>query len=348
MQTIAVDAMGGDYAPEAVLEGVAQAHEGDCLFDKFLLVGDVSRLDGWLKERGLAGDERIEIVHAPEVVGMDESPTRALRTKKKSSVAIATDLVKDGKAAAVVSAGNTGVMVGNSLLKLRALPSIERPGIATVFPTPEGPFVLIDAGAHVDAKPAHLVHFATMGDVYARRILGVEQPRIGLLSVGTEAEKGNEVTKETHRRLSSMSALDFIGNVEGSGLFERVADVVVCDGFVGNIALKSCESIAEAFSSILRGNLKKNFLRKVGAFLAKQAFVELRELGDREEYGGAPLLGVNGICIIAHGASSPRAIENAIRVAGSFVACDVNKCIETRVSEVAAAPGAPNSDTCGE
>lgn len=323
--------MGGDSAPRAVIEGVGEALERFPGKFQLLLVGHQEQIEVELARLGKQRHPALELVHAPDVVHMHEAPAAAARTKRQSSINLAVELVKKGEADAVVSAGNTGAAVASTVLKLRTLQGIERPGIAPAFPSPSGHFVLIDAGANVDSKPIHLVHYAIMGDVYARRILGHENPRIGLLNVGGEQLKGNELTKETFRLLGALPGINFIGNVEGHDLFSGGVDVVVCDGFAGNVVLKCCESLAEALGHILKENLQKTTMRKMGYLLSRGAYRELKAMSDYAEYGGAPLLGVNGVCIIGHGSSSPRAIANAIRVAGEFVQHQVNEHIVARV-----------------
>ena len=346
MTRIAVDAMGGDFAPRAIVEGVGEALDrlGDGI--RLVVVGIQEQIESELSRIGKLGDPRLELVHAPEVVRMDDSPAAAIRTKRRSSINLAVDLVKQGEAKAVVSAGNTGAMVASTVLKLRTLPGIERPGIGTVFPSPTGHFVLLDAGSTVDCKPMHLVHYAVMGDVYQRHILGVKNPRIGLLNVGDESVKGNDLTKQTFKLLESIDQLNFIGNIEGHDLFTGRVDVVVCDGFVGNVVLKTCESLACMLSDILKRNLKKNWIRKLGALLSRNAYRELQSFGDHAEWGGAPLLGVNGVCIIGHGSSCPRAVGNAIRVAGEFVQHQVNEHIVGRIQNLGLLPN-PTHDTSG-
>jgi len=349
MSTIAVDVMGGDFAPGAVIEGVQQALSTLPGVGRMLLVGDEPTVGAELARVGLSPDDpRIEIVHAPDVVTMGEPATVALRTKRYSSITVAVSLVRENKADAVVSAGHTGAAVAASVVKLRTLPGVERPGIATVIPWPEGAFVLLDAGANVDAKPLHLVQYALMGEVYARKILHFDRPRIGLLSVGAEDAKGNDLTKQVFKQLEDLEEVNFIGNIEGHDLFEGVVDVAVCDGFVGNVVLKTCEGLAKAFRAYLKDLLRRNAVRTFGAILCRGAFQEFKELSDSAQYGGAPLLGVNGVCIIGHGASSPFAIRNAIRVAGECVDLGVNNEIVERLgklglgekAESAAAPGA--------
>ena len=331
MSSIAVDAMGGDFAPGAVVEGVDLALAGVKGIRKLLLVGDEAAVRAELYRVGRADDPRIEVVHASEVVQMDESAVVALRGKRDASITVSVDLVRDGRADAVVSAGHTGAAVAATVVRLRMLPGIERPGIATVFPSPSGPFVLLDAGANVDAKPEHLVNYALMGDVYARHILRFEDPRVGLLSVGTEDAKGNDLTKQVFKQLSAIPDIAFVGNVEGSDLFAGTVDVVVCDGFVGNVVLKCSEGLAKAFGNFLKVLLHKNPVRKAGALLSKNAFKEFKALCDAEQYGGAPLLGVNGICIIGHGSSSPVAICNALRVAAESMDHRLNQRIVQRL-----------------
>lgn len=330
--------MGGDYAPRAIIEGVADASQtlGDDLH--FYLVGDQDRVREELRRVGCGSDPRFEVVHAPEVIDMGDSPASAIRSKRRSSINLAVGLVKSGAAEVVFSAGNTGAAVASTVLKLRMLPGIERPGILTVFPSLTGHFVLIDAGSTVDCKPIHLSHYAIMGDVYQRHILGRPDPRVGLLNVGGEHSKGNDLSKEAFRRLRSLPDINFIGNVEGHDLFNGHVDVVVCDGFVGNVVLKSSESLAGAITEMLRRNLSQNWLRKLGYLLSRGAFRDLRRTCDPSEFGGAPLLGVNGICIIGHGASSPKAVRNAMQVAGEFVSHEVNAHIVERVQKVRRSP----------
>jgi len=330
--------MGGDFAPGAVIEGVSEALRLAPDAYELLLVGDEDKLLGELSRVGVHDHPRVRIVHAGQVVRMNEPAAAAMRTKRDSSINVAVDLVKKGEAGAVISAGNTGAAVASTVVKLRMLSGIERPGIATVFPSPTGRFVLLDAGATVECKPIHLVHYAIMGDVYARRILGEENPRVGLLSVGGEQNKGKELTKETFKLLEPLPDLNFIGNVEGHDLFSGGVDVVVCDGFVGNVVLKCCESLAQALGRILAEKLRKNVFRKAGYVLSRKAYAELNQLSDYAEYGGAPLLGVDGVCIIGHGSSSSRAICNAIRVAGEFIRHQVNQHIVDRVEHLGLAP----------
>jgi glycerol-3-phosphate acyltransferase PlsX len=292
--------------------------------EKLCLVGEESRLKSEL-ERIQFSDSRLEIFHASQVVQMDDLAVQALRRKKDSSVSQAVNLVKEGRADAIVTAGHTGAAVAETTVKLRTLEGIERPGIAAVMPTETNLFVLIDAGAH-------LVQYAIMGSVYSKLILGYPNPRVGLMSIGEEDVKGNDLTKETFKLLDK-SGLNFIGNIEGHDLFENPVEVVVCDGFVGNVVLKTSESIAVAMGHWLKGELKKSPVRMLGAMLANGAFEAIRKKTDYAEYGGALLLGIDGICIIGHGASSAVAIKNAIRVAVESIAQKVNPTIQQELKK---------------
>ncbi|MGL4854620.1 MAG: phosphate acyltransferase PlsX [Lentisphaeria bacterium] len=330
---IALDVMGGDYAPNSIMDGLALAYDRYPGVE-YVLVGDESKVRSELNRIGLKEGKDLSICHASQVVEMSESSTVALRLKKDSSITVSADLMKNKEVDAVVSAGHTGAAVASHVVKVRTLPGIERPGIATVFPTPQGKFVLLDAGANVDSKPIHLVQFAIMGEIYAREILSIKNPRIGILSNGEEEGKGNELSKATLKILTELPNINFIGNVEGHDLFEGHVDVVVCDGFVGNVVLKTCESIAKSITSTLKGLLQKNFVRQLGAGLSMGAFKEFKKIVDYAEYGGAPLMGINGTCIISHGSSSDKAIMNAIRVATEFVHHDVNRLIVDRWNEL--------------
>lgn len=328
---IAVDGMGGDFAPDVVVEGVAEAlkmYPGI----NIALVGHKDKLNPLIKQHGLSNHSQIEVVHAEETVYMHEPSTAAIRQKKNSSITVAASLVAKGEADAVVSAGHTGAAVAATKVKMRMLPGVDRPAIAIIMPAKLGSFILIDVGANVDSKPINLAQFAIMGEAFARLAFSTLRPRIALLSVGEEDSKGNDLTKETFKMLSDMP-INFVGNVEGKALFERAADVVVCDGFTGNITLKATESMANVAMYWLKESLMKNAFRKTSALLLKNAFRELKAIGDSEEYGGARLLGVNGICIIGHGSSSPRAIRNAIRVAEESVKFGLNRHITRDLAE---------------
>ncbi len=322
---IALDAMGGDFAPQATLAGSAWALREFPQVERLFLVGDEGAIQAELA-RIECRDPRVEIIHASQVVAMSDGAVEAVRRKKDSSVSRAVDLVKEGRADAIVSAGHTGAAVAATTIKLRTLPGIERPGIATIIPTEHNVFVLIDAGGNIDAKPMHLVHYAIMGALYSQHVLKFPNPTIGLMSIGGEDAKGSDFSKEVFKLLKA-SKLNFRGNVEGHDLFENPVEVVVCDGFVGNIVLKTCEALAHAIFTWLKHELKKSPVRMGGAFLAQGAFKSIKKKTNWEEYGGSPLLGVNGICIIAHGASTPLAIKNAIRVAVESVQQQVNPLI---------------------
>ena len=319
---IALDAMGGDFGPPNLVGGAKMALEEYRQIQKLFLVGDTSQIEAELKNQGCS-DRRVEIVHATQVVDMSDKAWSAVRRKKDSSISRAVDLVKHGQADAVVSAGHTGAAVAACTIKLRTLPGIDRPGIAAVLPTETNVFVLIDAGANIDATAEHLLHYAIMGSVYSKHVLHYTNPAVGLISLGEEDVKGTELTKETFHMLKD-SDLNFIGNIEGRHLFEDPVEVVVCDGFVGNVILKTCESIAVAIFKWLKHELVRTPIRKAGAFLARDAFLEIKNKTNYEEYGGSPLLGVNGICIIAHGASTPLAIKNALRVAAESIEQQLN------------------------
>jgi glycerol-3-phosphate acyltransferase PlsX len=327
---IAIDAMGGDFAPENIIAGAKLALDSIRRIEKLYLTGPEAELKKQVDQHGLPA-AKIELIDAPEVVEMNESGAKAVRRKKRSSISVATDLVKDGTCAAVMSAGNTGAAVAAATVKLRNLPGVERAGIASPMPNEHGTCNIIDAGANPDAKAKHLLQYGIMGSVYARYALGVESPRVGLMSVGTEDEKGTEFTREVFGLLRA-SNLNFIGNVEGHDLFEKQLDVVVCDGFVGNVVLKSCEATAYAMFKWLKDELTKSPVRMLGAKLAKGAFRAVKQRASAETYGGCPLLGVNGVCIIAHGSSSPTAVMNAIRMAAEAVSHKVNPHIEEEIA----------------
>src|SRR5256714_10688842 len=319
---IALDAMGGDFGPPNLVGGAVMALQAYQQISKLFLVGDPKQIEAELNKHG-CNDRRVEIVHSTQVVEMSDTAWSAVRRKKDSSISRAVDLVKHGQAEAVVSAGHTGAAVAASTIKLRTLEGIDRPGIAAVLPTETNVFVLIDAGANIDATAEHLLHYAIMGSVYSSHVLHYKNPTVGLISLGEEDVKGTELTRETFQMLKQ-SSLNFVGNIEGRHLFEDPVEVVVCDGFVGNVILKTCESIAVAIFKWLKHELVRSTKRKVGAFLAKSAFMAIKDKTNYEEYGGSPLLGVNGICIIAHGASAPLAIKNALRVAAESIEQQVN------------------------
>lgn len=324
--------MGGDYAPRNIIAGAVLALREYPQITQLFLVGDSERIHAELATQ-IFSDSRIEIVHASQVVEMTDGAVESVRRKKDSSVSRAIDLVKSGEAGAIVSAGHTGAAVAATTIKLRTLPGVERPGIASIMPTERNLFVLIDAGANVDARPEHLLQYAIMGTVYSRQVLGYKNPAVGLMSIGEEDVKGSDTTKQTFKLLKQ-SPLNFRGNIEGHDLFEDPVEVVVCDGFVGNVVLKTCESIAHAIFQWLKHELKQNPIRMSGAWLARGAFKTIKKKTNYEEYGGSPLLGVNGICIIAHGSSTPLAIKNAIRVAAESIAHQVNPHIVTEIARI--------------
>jgi phosphate acyltransferase len=326
---IALDAMGGDFGPPNIVGGAVMALKEYPHIEKLFLVGDTPRIEAELKQHG-CNDRRVEIVHATQVVEMSDGAVDAVRRKKDSSVSRAVDLVKKGDASAIVSAGHTGAAVAATTIKLRTLPGVDRPGIAAVIPSETNIFVLIDAGANSDPRPDHLVQYAIMGSVYSRHVLGYLKPTIGLMSIGDEDMKGSDLTKEVFKMLKQ-SKLNFRGNIEGHDLFADPVEVVVCDGFVGNVILKTCESIGDAIFKWLKHELMKSKTRMAGAYLARNAFLTIKKKVNYEEYGGMPLLGVNGICIIAHGASTPLAIKNALRVAAESIEQQVNPHIVEEV-----------------
>lgn len=329
---IAVDAMGGDHAPREIVKGAVDAINGIKGLEKLYLVGDEAAVRAELRNCGCNRPEII-VKHASEVIGMDEAPAQAVRRKKDSSIGRAVDLVKQGEADAVISAGNTGAAVVAATLKLRALDGVTRPAIAAVMPTRLNPFVLLDVGANIDSPPEMIRDFAIMGRIYSEIILGQNNPVIGLLSIGTEDIKGNDATKEAFKLLEE-SDLNFRGNVEGHDLFTGETDVVVCDGFVGNVVLKSTESAAQAIGHWIKEEFKKGPIRILGCLLLAGALKTIKRKLDPEMYGGAPLLGVNGICIITHGASSSKAIYHAIRVGAESIQSGLNNKITTELKAV--------------
>lgn len=332
---IAVDAMGGDFAPREIVAGCVQAAQRLQAVGGIILVGDRGRIQEELGSHD-AVDDKIEIRDASEVISMNEAPAAAVRKKKDSSIGRAVDLVKQGDADAVVSAGNTGAAVVACTLKLRVLQGVIRPAIAAVMPTEKRPFVLIDAGANIDCESGLLTQFGVMGSVYSRLILGREEPVVGLLSIGGEETKGNEITKEAYKRLEK-SSLNFRGNVEGHDLFRGETDVVICDGFVGNIVLKTAESSVTAIGHWLKDELRSSLMSRIGACFLKRSLGKMRNKMDPQTYGGAPLLGVNGVCIITHGASKAPAIYHAVRVASESVHQHLNDLVVKELEEMGAA-----------
>jgi len=323
---IALDAMGGDFAPGNPVEGAVAALR-DYSDLSIIFVGDEKRIRQELLRHDTEGlTERISVHHASQIVDMGDSGLDSVRKKKDSSVSRAVDLVKDGEADAIVSAGHTGALVAAATIKLRTLPGIDRAGLAVLIPADEGVFLLIDGGANIDPAPEHIVGFAVMGSIYSRELLGCPDPKVGLFNIGTEASKGTEFVRACHALLMT-APINFAGNVEGHALFHKPVEVVVCDGFVGNLVLKTIEGLAKSIFSWFRVELKRNPVRMLGALLCRGAFRSIKNRTSTDEYGGTPLLGVNGICIKAHGNSSARALRNAIRVARAAVGQKVNQRI---------------------
>jgi len=318
---IAVDAMGGDQAPGEVVRGAALAAREFHL--PIVLVGREELIREELRRAG-PGAEGLEVHNASEVVEMHDGPGVAVRKKKDSSIRVGLNLVAEGKAASFVSAGNSGAVMAGALMVLRKIKGVDRPAITATIPTPTGPIVLIDAGANVGCKPYHLVQFGVMGEAYARKILGIPRPRVGVVSIGEEETKGTDLTRET-AALFRKTDLFFVGNMEGRDFFAGKADVFVCDGFVGNVILKTMEGMATALVDFLREEILKSQMAKVGAILAGGAIRRVKTRLDYAEYGGAPLLGVKGGVVICHGASDARAMKNAIRSAGSLYQCGVEE-----------------------
>jgi len=324
MVKVAIDGMGGDFAPHAVVRGAELAHKEYGI--DIVLVGDENVIKPLI--RNPVG---IEVVHAPIYVEMDESPSTALRRKRDSSINRAFELMKSGDAHAVVSAGNSGATMAFAIFTSGRIGNVERPAIATLHPHIKGGMsVLLDAGGNVDCKPIHLVQFAIMGDACARCVLGIDAPRIGLLSNGEEETKGNELTREAHALMKKLD-INYIGYVEGTDIYSGNADVVVSDGFVGNVALKISEGLAEVLINFFKENIGKSLKKKLGYLLLKEVFHELGKKIDYSEYGGAPLLGVDGVCIICHGKSNEKAIKNAIALAKRFVERNLNELIKEKM-----------------
>jgi len=325
---IIVDAMGGDYAPEVVIDGAIAAVKEYGI--ELILVGDEAKVNGLLKKSKF-NSGLLSVYPSQEVIGMNESAAASFRRKRNSSIVLGLKLVKDGLGDAFFSAGNTGAAVCAATLTLGMLPGIERPGIGTVMPTLKGISFIIDVGANIDPKPDHLLQFGIMADIYTREILNKPNPTVGLLNVGEEESKGTDFVKETHELLSQ-SRLNFIGNVEGKHLFSGDCDIIICDGFVGNVALKVSESLAEAMQKFLKKHILSHPLGILGALLLKGSFKKFKKEIDYSEYGGAPLLGVNGVVIIGHGRSNAKAIKNAIRVAKKEVEHKFNEKIQEAIS----------------
>lgn len=327
---IAVDVMGGDHGCEVVISGAKLALEADSSISVLHLVGDGKAIQSALRKAGL-NDSRVQVSHCTEVLTMEDKPLEAIRKKKDSSMVRAIELVREDKADAVISPGNTGALVAGSM-KLRRLEGVERPAIAARMPSRTGDFVLLDAGANPICEPQHLAQFAVMGNVYAREILGHAKPRVGVLSNGSEESKGNDLTREAARLCAKLD-LNFLGYVEGFDLFDDAVDVVVADGFVGNIVLKTAEGLGYAFKDLLKAGLTANPLRYLGAVLCRGGLRDLKRRMDPEVYGGAVLLGLNGIVVKTHGSSRERAFMNAIRVAAEEVRHDLNRVILREIAQ---------------
>jgi glycerol-3-phosphate acyltransferase PlsX len=329
---IALDAMGSDKAPKPEIEGAILAARQ--LGIRVLLVGQEAVVRAELDRHRGASRLPIDIVHASEVITMEDKAVQAVRAKRDSSLRVGVRLVREGKAAGFVTAGNTGAAMATAKMVLGAIPGVDRPALAAVFPTALGTgAMLLDVGANVDCKPNNLEEFAVMGEIYFRAIFGTVKPTVGLLSIGEEESKGNELTRESFHLLKQLP-LNFVGNVEGRDIYNGEVDVIVADGFVGNVALKTSEGVANLVRATLKDTLKATITRQVGALLSRSAFAEFKKRLDHTEYGGAPLLGVKGVCIITHGSSNANAIKNAIRVAGEFAASGVNERIEKGLAAI--------------
>ena len=328
--TIALDAMGSDRAPKPEVEGAIQAarHYGVSV----LLVGREATIYAELARHPSAAELPIELVHASEVITMNDKAARAVRSKRDSSLRVGLRLVREGRAAGFLTAGNTGAAMATAKMVLGALPGVDRPALAAVFPTALGTAaILLDVGANVDCKPENLEQFAVMGEIYCRSIFGTKRPRVGLLSIGEEETKGNDLTRQSYQLLKQLPLL-FVGNVEGRDLYNGSVDVIVTDGFVGNVALKASEGVANLVRYALKEALKATITRQVGYMLSRSAFTDFKKRIDHTEYGGAPLLGVKGVCIITHGSSNANAIKNAIRVASEFAERRINDKIERELA----------------
>lgn len=308
---VALDAMGGDKAPEEIVKGALKAIELYPEIEKIYLVGKEEEIRKYLKN----DIDKIEIKDAREVIEMDDHPALAYRKKKDASMTVATRMVKEGQAHAIISAGNTGGQMTSSLFVLGRIRGIARPAIATPLPSLEGVTLLLDSGANTDCTVENMEQFALMGSIYSKKVYKVARPRVGLVNIGSEKTKGNELAIKSYEKLEEMEAINFIGNIEGRDIPRGKADVIVADGFTGNIILKLMEGMGKSFIGIIKGQIDKSFKNKLGAFLMKDALMELKRKSDYSEIGGAPLLGVDGISIICHGSSDAKAIHNAIRVA---------------------------------
>lgn len=330
LMRVVVDVMGGDHGCEVVIRGALEALQINANIQELFLVGRQPEIESALRQCG-SSDTRMRVVHASEVLTMEDKPVEGLRRKKDCSILRAVDLIKDGRAEAMVSPGNTGAVVAAATIRLRPLAEVDRPAIAAIIPAPRNQFVLLDAGANVECRPRHLAQYAIMGSVYSEKILGYAKPRVGILSVGTEDVKGNDLTLEAFK-LCKQCPINFIGNVEGHDLFANRVDVVVCDGFVGNVVLKTCESLATNLFAWLKEELTRSPIRSAGAWMARGAFKTIKHRLDPAEAGGAPLLGLNGSVMIAHGSADERAIRNAICATVEAVKHNINHSISQEIA----------------
>jgi glycerol-3-phosphate acyltransferase PlsX len=329
--TIAVDAMGSDRAPKPEIEGAIQAARHG--YARVILVGREDKLRHELEHHPSYQHLPIEFVYATEVIGMHEKAAQAVRSKRDSSMRVGLRLVREGRAQGFVTAGNTGAAMATAKMVLGALPGVDRPALAAVFPTAASTAaIMIDVGANVDSKPHNLEQFAVMGEIYSRSVFNITRPRVGLLSIGEEESKGNELTRQTFGLLKQLP-LNFVGNVEGRDLYNGKLDVIVCDGFVGNVALKISEGLVETVRYLLKESLNATISSQVGYLLSRRAFADFKKRLDYTEYGGAPLLGIKGVTIVTHGSSNANAIKNAVRVAAEFVATGVNQKIEQELAK---------------
>jgi glycerol-3-phosphate acyltransferase PlsX len=323
---IAIDAMGGDYAPEAIIHGGVEATKSGKGEYEVVFVGDESRIRSILSRHFRIQEYPISIIHASQKIEMGESPTVALKKKPDASVVVAMELHKQGKVDAVVTAGHTGASMASAFFSLGRIKGVRRPAIGSLIPHGQGVTLLIDVGANLECKPIHLLQFGVMGDIYMKNVYHIAEPKVGLLNIGEEATKGREIHKEGNKLLAE-SNLNFVGNVEGRDIMSGLVDVIVCEGFIGNIVLKFAESFNGVYSKTLKRKIGKKVFSNVGAFLLKPTFKRLRRIYDYEEYGGAPLLGINGTCMICHGSSTPKAIMHAVIEASSMIKQRVNEKI---------------------
>ncbi|NLZ05265.1 MAG: phosphate acyltransferase PlsX [Phycisphaerae bacterium] len=334
---IAIDAMGGDYAPDEIIAGAVEAVGKLDKDDELILVGPQQVIESKLTAMGSKRGP-LSVVDAPDVIGMDDSPVDSLRSKPKSSIAVMAKLAKHGLADAVISAGNTGACVAAFQMRMRTLPGVNRPGIAVVFPMPAGPVTICDVGANIACKPINLYQYGLMSTIYARSILGITKPRVGLMSIGEEDAKGNEVVKRTRELLRSDPRIDFIGNIEGRDIFRGVCDVVVCEGFVGNVILKLTEGAVDGLFRAIKQELMQEKARLALKF--KPIIMRVYQKHDYNEYGGAPLLGINGTALICHGSSKSRTIRNAVSAAKNCYTQRIND----KIIECLAEAGVRTSD----